>query len=125
MARKIIVLERYDKAMAGRGVEVRVAFWLDIPAARQPFYADRQGPTSVVDAGPDKATAAELAALDAGTVTEVVDTVRFNPGATIAAIRAALVTRYNALQTIENEATEYANYGTSWDGTNWTNRTTA
>ena len=125
MARKIIVLERPDKGHSGRGIEVRVAFWLDVPVSRQPYVTDRQAGVSAVDMGPDRATTAELTALDNGNVTEIVEMVRFPPGTAVPTIKTGLIARYNELQAQVNSDNEIANYGTSWDGTIWTNKVIA
>lgn len=112
MARKIIILERVampsDRAF-------RVAFWLDVPAARRSFYANANATSAVVGA-----TQAEVDALKAGSVVEVLEALNRPTGTTQAAMQSALQSRHTQLQQDLIDRNPYERYGTSWDGTTWT-----
>lgn len=112
MARLIIVLDRQDM---GGDVGFRVAFWANVPAARQSFYADAARTSQVKDA-----TAGELAALRNGSVTERVDVIRFPTGTTLNQAQTGLVAAFNAYQSEVNAYNPWNRYGTFWDGTSWT-----
>ena len=107
MARQIIILETTDK---GR---LRAAFWLAVPAARQPFYAN--GTTVYKDA-----TALELGALQSGAVTEQTGVFTI-AGLSNAQIRTLLQGEFASRQSAVNAYNPWARFGTSWDGTTWTN----
>ena len=115
MARKIIILD-----LQGESGDFRVLFWLDVPVARQRFYA-AAGKTSVfLDA-----TTEENAALQSGAVTEHVERVDRPFGTTLAQLRAALIARHTALQARVNSDNPWNRYGTSYDGAAWTAVTVA
>lgn len=117
MARKIIILDRVgfpsDDAF-------RVAFWLDVPVARRPFYANAAFVSAVE--GTEAPDVVELAALRDGAVSEVVDAVYLPAGTTLAAIRTRLAAHHAVLQAEVTNKNLWARYGTFWDGTTWTNR---
>ena len=117
MARKIIILDRVgypsDDAF-------RVAFWLDVPVARRPFYANAAFVSAVT--GTEAPDVTEAAALEEGAVTEVVDSVFLPAGATLVQIRARLIAMHTRLQAEVNDKNLWARYGTFWDGTAWTAR---
>lgn len=117
MARKIIVLDRQNLPS---DQDFRVAFWLDVAVARQPFYANAAATSQVVGA-----TQAELDAIKAGSVVERVEMVPMRSGATLAQVQAALVTRHGALQAELTSRNPWARYGSSWDGAAWTMVTVA
>lgn len=112
MARKIIILDRTDMPS---DQNYRVAYWLDVPVVRQSFYADPAAKSAVVGA-----SVPEVAALTAGQVVEVVETIKRTTGATLAALRTAMVARLAALQADLTARNPYDRYGTSYDGTTWT-----
>lgn len=115
MARKIIILERTDMPS---DANYRVAFWLDVPAARQAFYANAQAKSVVIGA-----TAGEISAIQTGAVVEVVEvveTLRRPAGTTLAAMRTLLAARHGELQADLIARNPYDRYGTSWDGAAWT-----
>lgn len=112
MARKIIILERQGMPS---DTNYRVAFWLDVPVARQSMYANPAA-TSVVKG----ATVPELALITSGAVVEVVETVQQPNGAPLANVRNAIVARFNQLQAELNARNLWDRYGTYWDGTSWT-----
>lgn len=111
MPRRIIVLERDTE----RPITLRFVLWADVPAARQPFFADPNKVSAYV-----LATEAENDALQAGQVAELVDTLRLPQGTPLAQIRAALITAFNRWQSVVTNDNAYDFYGTSWDGTSWT-----
>lgn len=115
MARQTIILERVgypsDDAF-------RVAYWLDVPAARQPFYAQPAFVSAVI--GTEAPDAAELAALRNGAVVEVVEDVFVPVGTTVAQFRARVVARRAALQAEVTNRNLWARYGSFHDGTSWT-----
>lgn len=118
MPRKIIVLEQ-----TAAPSDYRVVFWLDVPAARQFFYANPAATSVVKDA-----TVAELDALKAGAVIEEVGEVEAGGrtgGKTDLQAATALVARYNARQAALNASQLLAKYGTFYDGTAWTVKTVA
>lgn len=117
MARKIIQLERTGMPSDSN---FRVAFWLDVPAARQSFYADATA-TSVVKG----VTAPELAAIQSGAIVEVVETLPRLAGATVGDFRNNAEARFAQLQNELTNRNPWARYGTFWDGASWTPVTVA
>jgi hypothetical protein len=98
----------------------RVAFWLDVPAARQSYYADASLTSAFKGI-----TAPELAAIRSGEVIEVVEVLPKLASGTVGEWRADAVVRFNQLQTELNNRNPWARYGTRWDGTTWTPVTVA
>jgi hypothetical protein len=113
---RVIVLERVEPRT------FRYALWADVPLAHQPFYAD-----PALGSAWKGAIAADLTAIRNGEVTERVDVFRAQvaEGATNAAVLAAAQTQLEALWTaFQNEITTRATwnrYGSTWNGTTWTN----
>jgi hypothetical protein len=110
MPREIIILEQ-----VGETGDFRVAFWLDVPAARRAFYADPAATSQFLNA-----TAEEIAALRSGAVVERVERIDRPFGGTLAQLRTTLTARHAALQARVNAENPWARYGTSFDGTTWT-----
>ena len=94
MARKIIVL---DQVGLPSDSIYNVAFWLLVPTARQPFHANATATSRVVGI-----QAAELSAIQAGQVVEVVEAVPYVIGTPLSTIQADLIARYNIAQTAVN-----------------------
>lgn len=117
MARKVIIL---DRTGLPSDQNYRVAFWLDVPAARQPFHANAAATSVVVGATVD-----EIAAIKAGAVVEEVVEVPAPTSATQGALLAAIVARYNARQADFTAQNRWARYGSYYDGTSWTGVTVA
>ncbi len=113
MAKRIILLDRQP----GPRLMVKFVMWVDVPAARQSFYAMRQADGSAYK----EATAAETVALTTGQMAELVDEISVEPGTTIAQVKSQLEARWAAFQAEVNAANPWQNYGTFWDGTAWTN----
>lgn len=124
MARQIIVLERTGEQAAGSPIRYRVAFWPVVPSVRRAFYADATA-ISQVAKGTDAITAPELTSLRAGEFVEVVEEPQWASGTGVAAIRTDLQARFGILQAELNRDNRYDRFGTAWDGSTWTNRTTA
>jgi hypothetical protein len=120
MARKIIVL---DQQGLPSDANFRVAYWLDVPVARQPFYADAAATSVVI--GPNGTTAGELSAIRSGAVMEVVEVIPKPAGTTAAQLRATAEARFAELQNTLNTQNKWSRYGSSFDGTAWTNVTVA
>lgn len=112
MARLIIILDKQD---AGGDIGFKVAFWASVPAARQTFLVDATRKSAVVGL-----SAAELTAIQNGSVLEKVDSFRFPAGTTITQVQAALLVAYNAFQSDVTNLNPWQRYGTFWDGTTWT-----
>jgi FAD/FMN-containing dehydrogenase len=117
MPRKIIILDRMNLPS---DQDFRIAFWLDVPAARQQFYANSEAVSAVIGA-----TSEELDAIKAGVVVEEIVTVPGRAGAGQAALLAAIVSRYQARQAEFTARNPWARYGSFWDGTGWTAVTVA
>lgn len=112
MARKIIVTKRIDNPSY---IEVNRIFWLDVPVARQAFYAN----PSATSQAPN-VTALELTAIQTGAVNERTGVTSFTAGTVLGAIGTQLVTEYGAAQAALTNINDYKFYGSSWDGTTWT-----
>lgn len=117
MARKIIILDRTD---IPSDLNFNVAFWADVPVARQSFYANPTATSQVKNA-----TAGELSAIQGGTIKEQVKKFNFPANTPIATIQAALIAEFNTFQTYINSYNPWVRYGTYWDGTSWTSVTTS
>lgn len=109
MAREIIILEQVSPS------DFNACFWLAVPVARQPFYAN----ASFVSAFRD-ATVEEIAALRSGAVTEIVERINRPFGQTQNQLAAHLVVRHGQLQAQITTNNPWNRYGTSHDGTTWT-----
>ena len=104
---KIIILETEPG-------KVSYAFWADVPAARQRFYAN----ASKVSAWKD-AIAADNTALQNGSVTERVHYLDIDAGTADADKRQALRRDWQAFQARINDYNPWSKYGTTFD-TAWT-----
>lgn len=111
MAKKIIVMERVPDAR----IRLRGVFWIAVPLSKQSGFADA-GKASLYP----EATAGEIADLRAGRVQELPFDNDWAPGTGVAAIKAALIGVYNDLQSRMDNPGLRQFYGTSWDGTAWT-----
>lgn len=117
MSRKIIIL---DRTGLPSDQNYRAAFWLDVPASRQAFYANPAAASAVKGA-----TAAEVLAIQSGAIVEEVVEVGATAGTGQAALLARLVSRYNDRQAEFTARNPWARYGSSWDGSAWTPVTVA
>ena len=107
--KQIIVLERTDNN------RFTVAFWLDVPVARRPFYADATATSAY-----KQASAAEITAIQTGAVKEQTGDFSFPGALTIANIQALLIAEFTARQLAVNNFNPWNRYGTNFDGTVWT-----
>ena len=104
---KIIILET-------KPGKVNYAFWADVPAARQRFYAD----ASKVSVWKD-ATAADNTALQNGSVLEEVFTDKVSGGVGPAQLRSFLEAKYTEFQDRISNFNPWSRYGTVFDSV-WT-----
>ena len=119
---KIIVLDRNHN----NPNEWRCAFWADVPATRQSFYANQpivvNGVWTTVPRHSvwKDALVADLAALENGSVVEMVDAVSVDSSLTVAQIQAVLQARWQAFQDQVNAVQHpWKRYGSTWDGITW------
>lgn len=100
-----------------------VVFWLDVPVARQTYYAKAQA--SAVSAYPF-ASQAEIDAIRAGQIVEVVESIPRVAGAPLATVKQAARDRIAALQADLIANNPYNRYGTRWtQGGGWVDVTVA
>lgn len=93
----------------------RFALWADVPAARQTFYANPKATS-----GWTGATAADITALQNGSVVEYVSTQKIPTGATLAQVEGWLQTAWTDFQAKITNYNPWIHYGSTWDGTTWT-----
>ena len=99
----------------------RVAFWLDVPAARQPFYANPAATSALVGI-----SAEDLAAIRSGAIHEVVEVIPRPAGTPLASVKQAARDRLPALQAEFNRDNRFNRYGTRWtQATGWVDVTVA
>lgn len=110
--RKIIITTRKDNT---NYFEVSYLLWLTPPAARQAFYTQATKTSSAPNIIP-----AELTAIQTGSVLEQGGIASFPSGTTNGVVAADIITKFNTAQTALNNISDYAYYGSSWDGTTWT-----
>jgi hypothetical protein len=114
MARKIIVLEK-----RGDG-QWLVAYWLDVPVERRPFYALKAKPSAVAVGVVGGIETAEQAAITSGAVREVVDLFSMQGSPTPAQLKAGAELQWQRFQDVTNDDNPWVNYGSSFDGATWT-----
>jgi hypothetical protein len=111
-AKKIIFLERTSPNT------IRYLLWLDVPAARQAFYARPGAVSKWTGAQP-----ADNTALQSGAVVEREDIVQVPlgaPAAMFAQAKTDVIAIATAAQADLTTDPQLAVYGTFWDGTTWT-----
>lgn len=121
MARKIIIMEKLTDSVAVN--HYRYALWANVPAARQSFYANATFVSAVI--GTNAPTTAELNALQGGSVVETVQDSSWDQSVPIATVQNDLTTAFNAYQALITAYNPWVRYGTTWDGTTWTAKSTA
>lgn len=94
--------------------DYRVAFWADVPAARQTYYA-----AASLTSAWRGATATDNSNLQTGLVTEVVMSIRLPQGTTLPQIQSALQAQWQQIQTFVSNNNPWIRYGSTWDGTTW------
>lgn len=114
MAQAIIIMEQTGLPS---DLNYNVLFWLDVPAARQQYYAKKQA--TAVSAYPF-ATQTEIDAIRAGQIVEVVESIPRVTGTAMATVKQAARDRLNALQAELQANNPYNRYGTRWaQGHGW------
>lgn len=91
-----------------------LAFWYDVPASRQKFFARPTATSAWLDAQP-----ADVAALQSGSVYE--ELVTYSPDAVqgAAAIEAGAAALWTAKNAVFQASNPWGNYGTTFDGATW------
>lgn len=112
MPRRIVILKRINEPS---DLAFEFVLWADVPAARQPFYADPTATSAYAEA-----TAAEIDAIKTGAVAEQLDSGTAAAGTPLPEILAKLEARWERWQDEVNTRNPWVRYGTSWDGTTWT-----
>lgn len=125
MARQIIILENLVPARGATDpLTYRYAFWLNVPVARQPFFANATATSQVTGA-----TTAEITAIQSGAIKESVGTFSVPAGTTLPQIEAGLVSLFTAENAAlaSSAANQWDHYGTAYDPstTSWTIATIA
>ena len=110
--RKIIILSKTEQ---NGFFDVGYVFWLSVPEAQQPMYANSEATSIIKDI-----TSQELQDIKDGKIKETTGVMPFINGTTNAVIGQKLVAIYNTEQTNLNNSTEFNYYGTYWDGSTWT-----
>lgn len=114
ITKRIIILEHLSSAP----IMFRYAMWVDVPVARQPFYAAQQ--TGQVSAWKDAAPG-DNTALQNGSVTETVRSVTFPAGTTIGQIETALAAEWTVWNATIQAANPWDRYGSVMDASSvWT-----
>ena len=118
-SKRIIVLDRLRNKENQIGDQSpqcwNVAFWADVPAARQSFYADATLTSAVRNIN-----ASDLTAIQNGSVTEMVMVVQVDKGSTLSQMQIILQDLWTAYQAKITAYNPWIRYGTFWDGTSWT-----
>jgi len=109
MAKQIIILERPDVN------RFSVAYWLQVPVARQAFYANAAATSHYIGI-----SAPELSDLRAGVFVEQTQDISFLSAATIGQCQAQLVTEFAARQSAITNFNQWNRYGSFYDGASWT-----
>lgn len=128
MARKVIITKREQTGAAGSFV-FNYALWADVPAARQRFYANPNAGSVVIaeaSAGDGGITAAELAAIRSGAVRERAGSGTWvNYAAAKPDLQQAQADWQNEVSGNAPFVNEWNRYGSSFDGTSWTDKSNA
>jgi hypothetical protein len=112
MAKKIIVLERVGEPSDD---SYNFVLWATVPTGREPAYANAGKTSAYQDATPE-----ELTALQDGTVVERTGTLAYPAGGS-GNFKQDLQKLFSEFQSEINKANPWVRYGTSYDGTTWTN----
>ena len=110
----IIVLAQDTAAPASRPT-YNVAFWLDVPTARQPFYAA----TGAVSRWTGALTT-DNTAIATGAMVEKIILYQPDAAKTLAQIQADLQAMWTVFQNQITALNSWAHYGSVWDGVTWT-----
>lgn len=121
--RKIIVLQREDDPSQSGNIHYLFLYWLTVPTARQPFYANASFVSLAI--GTETPSTGDLASLRSGALVEEQHDAFWINGTPISQIQSDLINDYNASQARINAYNPWVRYGTSWDGTSWTAKSIA
>jgi hypothetical protein len=89
-------------------------FWVDVPAARQQFYADANKVSAWRNA-----TTPDNDALKSGAVVEKSGTTRHVKGTNMAQVQIDIQTQWQAYQDYVNASNPWQRQDSTWDGTSW------
>lgn len=112
MPRRIVILKRINEPS---DLAFEFVLWADVPAARQPFYADPAATSAYAEA-----TAPEIDAIRTGAIAERKESGTAAAGTPLAQIYAKLEVRWQRWQDEVDTRNPWVRYGTYWDGTTWT-----
>lgn len=112
---RVVVLDRPDP---NNSTLFRYLMWVDVPAARQSFYAKPVGTVSAWTG----AISGDNSQIVSGAVVEKVDTVQGHATWAVSDYEVELQTRWQAFhdQVVGSGGNVWNAYGTTWDGTTWT-----
>lgn len=117
MANLVVVLEQ----TANNGqIGFRYALRAVPPVARQGFYANSNAKSQWKDC-----PAGEITSLQSGALVETVRQQNWPTGTSLNVIKSALQAEQVAFQADISGRNDWPYYGTTWDGTAWTNVVTA
>jgi len=118
-SKRVIVLERLLNREVNMGDQApqlwSYVLWVDVPAARQSFWANT-GATSAVR----NIASSDLLAIQNGSVVERVGVLEVDKGATLGQLQTQLQITWTAYQTEITNYNPWNRYGTFWDGASWT-----
>lgn len=109
-SKRIIILEKLPE-----GNRYNYALWVDVPAARQSFFAKADKKSAWTEA-----STTENADIAAGRVYEKTDLISVAEGRPLSEIQQELQQVWQRLQDEINTVNKYVRYGTFWDGATWT-----
>jgi hypothetical protein len=92
-----------------------VLLWVDVPTARQRYYANPNAASAWKDA-----LATDVQLLQTGAVLEQTSAENFPSGTTMNQVMQYLQARWQNFQNQINAVNPWLHYGSNWDGTNWT-----
>ena len=107
---RIIVLDQPE----GNSLSYNVAFWADVPSARQTYYADPNATSAWKGV-----LASDLSAIQSGAVVESMISHQLPPGTTMAQVMSYLQVQWQNYQNQINNYNPWLHYGSTWDGTSW------
>lgn len=114
VTKRVIILEQTGTAP----LTFRYLMWADVPAARQSFYAAQQATMTSVW---KDAAAADITALQNGSVTERVESTTMAAGDTLVTAQTRLQAVWLSFQTSVTNTNPWLRYGSFMDTTNvWT-----
>lgn len=108
MAQTIIIAEQTGLPS---DLNYQVIFWLNVPAARQPYYAKKHATAVSVYR---EATQQETDAIRAGQIYEVVETIPRLAGTSMVTVKQAARDRLQELQAQLQANNPFNRYGTRW-----------